>query len=218
MDETTREVTVGPAELPEHDLGDAPDSSNHWSGSVTFAYLNSAAQARFPTVYDTDSPPFGPRHLYPRRVYLGRQVTLENEADVGVDEDPNNNLDPKIGLANLDGADDGVQLPLSLPYDAEATLDYVVTIATQPWEYLYVNVWFDWNRDGDWDDVHAGPGGTEAPEWAVQNEGLSMLLPAGVHAFTSSAFQCWHPAKDRASVRMPPSLASRAMMSFGHFS
>jgi hypothetical protein len=30
---------------------------------------------------------------------------------------------------------------------------------------VYINAWFDWNRDGDWDD---GPDGC-APEWAIRN-------------------------------------------------
>ena len=62
-----------------------------------------------------------------------------------------------------------------------------------------MNVWFDWNRDGDWDDTLICPNGSEAPEWAVQDEGLSMWLSAGTHALTTSAFQCWHPSAEAAT-------------------
>ncbi|MHC4500565.1 MAG: GEVED domain-containing protein, partial [Planctomycetota bacterium] len=56
---------------------------------------------------------------------------------------------------------------------------------------LWVNVWLDWNRDGDWDDTlncTSGP----APEWAVQNQ-LLFNLPAGLHQLNTPAFMSWHP-------------------------
>ena len=58
---------------------------------------------------------------------------------------------------------------------------------------MYINVWFDFNRDGDWEDVLKCPLGPTttglAPEWAVQNEkleGLQMgLTPLVTRAFRS---------------------------------
>jgi hypothetical protein len=39
----------------------------------------------------------------------------------------------------------------------------------------YINVWFDWNRDGDWDDDVPCPGTSYvAPEWAVQNHVVTL--------------------------------------------
>jgi hypothetical protein len=52
-------------------------------------------------------------------------------------------------------------------------------------------MWFDWNRDGDWDDVVDCPEGP-APEWAVKNQFL-FNLPTGLNKITSPAFLPWHP-------------------------
>ena len=59
-------------------------------------------------------------------------------------------------------------LPLNLPTCRWTTFDYTVNVI-DPSVDLYVNVWLDWNRDGDWDDTvdcAQGP----AKEWAVQNQ------------------------------------------------
>ena len=183
-------ITGGDETLPEHDLGDAPDSSNELAGADMLAYP-SGVNGRFPTVYQAGSPPHGPRHLHPRdMVYLGRWVSLENEADLGPDEDIVNNLDPLNDACNRDGADDGLHLPVVMPNCQRTTLDYTVTVtAMGP---VFLNVWCDWNRDGDWDDTVVCPDGVVVPEWAVQNH-QPMLPGPGVHTLTTPPFVCRHP-------------------------
>jgi hypothetical protein len=58
---------------------------------------------------------------------------------------------------------------------------------------LFVNVWFDWNRDGDWNDVFQCPDGTPAPEWAVQNQPVNFMVP-GTYTIATTPFSCWHPS------------------------
>ncbi len=188
------------------DLGDAPDSTNSF-GTEMMAYpsdclLPVIVPAHFPTVYRKGSPPHGPIHWHSRRVaWLGGRVSLEEEADIGFDQDPTNNIIPVtsvLGRADLDKADDSIELPLNLPQCRLTDFDYVVSVV-QPVKVLYVNVWFDWNRDGDWDDIlecHRPPHDTGnvkplAREWAVRNQTLSGLMP-GVYKKTTPAFRCWH--------------------------
>ncbi len=183
------------------DLGDAPDSTNnndrqmnaYPSGHTGLPY---SIKANFPTVYDDGSGtgPYGPVHLNNEMVaYLGTLITKEIEADTGFDEDPSNNIITAPGTtANRDNGDDAIDLkiPLSLPNCCWTTLDYEVTVV-DPNVDLWVNIWFDWNRDGDWDDVVDCPEGP-APEWAVQNQFL-FNLPVGLNNITSPAFLPWHP-------------------------
>lgn len=147
--------------IRHRDLGDAPDSSNHF-GVNMHAYAGT--NAHFPTVYDpsTGTPP-GPVHLFPGPFHLGRLVSREVEADRGRDADPFNNLHPRRDQANLDRRDDGLR-PRSLDFvDCEsATVSVAVTISPLAVAYLhqqggqgYLNMWLDSNRDGDWADVAA---------------------------------------------------------------
>jgi hypothetical protein len=183
------------------DLGDAPDSTNNNNRHMN-AYpsghtgLSYSVKANFPTVYDDGSGtgPYGPVHLNDDLVaYLGTSITKETEADTGPDEDPSNNIITSPGTtANRDNGDDAIDLkvPLNLPNCCWTTLEYKVTVV-DPSVDLWVNIWCDWNRDGDWDDVVECPEGP-APEWAVQNQFL-FNLPAGPHTITSPAFLPWHP-------------------------
>jgi hypothetical protein len=176
---------------PENDLGDAPDSSNSY-GVPMRAYPDGTV-AHYPTVYGSGSPPYGPIHWRPKAVaYLGHSVTLESEADLGPDEDGVNNIQPLDDSSNRDGGDDGVRLPLVLPNDQAATLEYTVTVVNPLPGVMYVNVWFDWNRDGDWDDTLTCPNGAPAPEWAVQNQVVSLPAP-GEFRVVTPPFVCWHP-------------------------
>ncbi|MCP4708274.1 MAG: hypothetical protein GY869_06595, partial [Planctomycetes bacterium] len=125
---------------PVRDLGDAPDSTNNF-GVPMIAYpknQTSGVPAYFPTVFDTGfppyngspgPPPYGPMHNSTSMpiIILGDNISLENGADQAVDEDPNNNLIPLRNLSDLDGADDGIILPLHLPHAMAATLEYFVT-------------------------------------------------------------------------------------------
>jgi len=124
--------------------------------------------------------------------HLGQGVSLEIEADVGPDQDGVNNINPSTDTPDQDGvwADDClVNFPLNLPHCWPTTFDYWVNVV-MPVDPLFVNVWFDWNRDGDWDDT-MDCSGTAAPEWAVQNQLLGPL-PLGLNRVTTPSFLPWH--------------------------
>jgi hypothetical protein len=178
------------------DLGDAPDSTNNTPNKGMTAYpWPLSVDAHFPTVYDDGSGlgPFGPLHLNaPLVAYLGQDISAETEADKGPDEDylSTNNLVPIHNQPNHDGGDHSIDLPLSLPNCGLTSFDYEVTVV-QPGTNLWVNAWFDFNRDGDWDDMVDCPDGA-VPEWAVQNQFL-FNLPAGLHKIAAPGFKSVHP-------------------------
>lgn len=196
-----REVTPGTVihgihfgnyqDRPLGDLGDAPDSSNHYAAAMT-AYA--AVQARYPTVYGdpVQGAGRGPLHLQPRaRAWLGRNVSLEWDADLAPDEDLLTNLAPPINRANRDRYDDGVApADVSLPDCATTSFKYDVHVAAAGIQRWYTNVWMDFNRDGDWEDkfeCKAVTGGVlVVSEWAVQNQPVS--LPAGTHTLATPDF------------------------------
>ena len=77
-------------------------------------------------------------------------------------------------------------------------IDYVVTtasIATGSTQTAYVNIWFDYNRNGAWGDVMHCSGGP-AQEWAVQNPEIS-LSTLGSHTFTTPSFIPANPHPDQ---------------------
>ena len=185
-----------PPPLSGFDLGDAPDSTNNF-GAVMTAYW--VQQANFPTVFNDASGlgPYGPIHRKPRAVaHLGKNVTFENEADIGPDADGVNNIKPIPDNKDNDLADDGVIFPVNMPHSSWTTLNYLVNVIN-PGTDLWVNIWCDWNRDGDWDDnssTYSPFNSSKGPvsEWAVQNQYL-FNLPAGIHQITSLPFLPWHP-------------------------
>ncbi|MCK6484228.1 MAG: GEVED domain-containing protein [Phycisphaerae bacterium] len=191
-----------PQFFDQADLGDAPDSSNSFGMLMTAYPMGGPAGiiADYPTVYAAGSPPHGPIHWQPEAwAYLGVDATFENEADIGPDEDPSNNIVPPMDWPDMDLSDDGVIVPLNLPHCIATTFNYTVTVTPAgPGTMLFVNVWFDWDRDGDWDDTMTCPDGTIAPEWAVQNQLLA--LPPGTHVVTTPPFIPWHPP----TADMPP--------------
>jgi hypothetical protein len=199
---------------PESDLGDAPDGG----AKPMTAYPDSGlgtVQAHFPTVFDDgDGQPRGPVHLEPFAVaHLGKAVTLEIEADTGLDEDGVNNIDRDSDLADQDGADDGVRLPIALTHCEWASFDYVVNVIT-PGTDLWVNAWLDFNRDGDWDDDSVTDpkmvcnDGAYISEWSVRNQYL-YDLPEGLHQIAAPAFLAWHPAKGPEEIWMRITLSEQ---------
>jgi hypothetical protein len=168
------------------DLGDAPDSHNHY-GAVMSAYPSIPAE--FPTVFDRGGMPPGPIHYNPRYLFfLGKAITIEEEADIGYDADGVNNLEPPSDVADLDLADDGLALNGNfLPNCQPHKVQFTVT-ATQPLAgmKIYVNIWMDFNRNGRWSDQNQCPTGA-ADEWVVQNQVIS-LPSAGTFTFTSNSF------------------------------
>ncbi|MHC4323479.1 MAG: hypothetical protein ACYSUX_04315 [Planctomycetota bacterium] len=187
--------------LPDKsDLGDAPDSTNNfdvdmYAYPLTHTGLPYRIKGNFPTVYNDGSGtgPYGPVHLNNEIVaYLGKTITRELEADTGPDEDIQNNIRPAPGSSsNIDGGDNAIKPPISLPNCCWTTLDYELTVV-DPNVDLWVNIWCDWNRDGDWDDVIDECPQGPAPEWAVQNQFL-YNLPVGLNTITSTAFLSFHP-------------------------
>jgi len=185
------------------DLGDAPDSSNH-SGTLMPTYVP-ATNAHFPTVYDPPAPgPAGPMHNDAKGLlWLGQDVSFESDADLTPDQDPTTNLQPANSppTADLDLLDDGVG-GVPLPDCAITQLSYGASSAASTVIKGYVNVWFDWTRDGDWDDLPkcaVAPNiDALAPEWAVQNDVVT-LAPGYNAALLTSAFRSVNPSPGRAT-------------------
>jgi hypothetical protein len=104
------------------------------------------------------------------------------------DHDGAPNLDPPANLPDQDGADDGVSLPVLLPDCTPSYITYTVTVKPGASDIdRFVNVWFDWNRDGDWNDNMTCQTSDDAPEWAVQNQ-LFPPGPSGTYVLTTPAF------------------------------
>jgi len=145
---------------PRHDYGDAPDDTI--SGMLAYA----GVAAHFPTLSNTHRS--GPRHLNLRWVYLGTQ----NSVDAPTDADGTPNLDSSNLLANLDGGDEGWLNQRQITrIDPCGTVDLRLRLRhrltqTMP---LYLNVWFDGNRDGDWKDEEPCRIGGTASEWIVRD-------------------------------------------------
>jgi uncharacterized repeat protein (TIGR01451 family) len=182
-----------PTDAPTADLGDAPDSTNTL-GLVMTTYAPPVT-ARFPTVF-ASSPP-GPKHLQPKGLaWLGKDVSFEDEADLPPDADGVTNIDPSANSADRDKFDDGVVLPVLIPLCGQTQFTYTVTSTAMA--RLYVNVWFDFNRDGDWDDgvqkCPLGPAVTGSfTEWAVQNEVITVV--PGLNTFTTPPFGAANPTR-----------------------
>jgi uncharacterized repeat protein (TIGR01451 family) len=171
-----------------HDLGDAPDSTNHFAQPMT-AY-SSGAKARFPTVFEITPTQRGPLHWHPLPLHLGPAVSFEYEADVGPDADGRNNIEPRGDRANLDKADDGVDLR-KLHFDhcqftripVEVSIDpHVAHTLTETDGIAFLNVWLDSvERDGDWADATDCPD-AEALEHIVMDFQVNVAqLGPGVH-------------------------------------
>lgn len=188
-------IKVDPEIEEWQDLGDAPDSSNNYGLIMTAYPMGGPAGvvANFPTVYQTGSPPFGPIHWQPWAIaYLGQAVTGEREADIGLDQDPTNNILPPNDVPDRDGADDGLIQPLIFPNCYPSTFNYVVTVTNPVAQQLFFNAWCDWNRDGDWNDTMMCQPQRPAPEWAVQNQPVFLPGP-GTFVMTTPTFLPWHP-------------------------
>ncbi|MBW7991674.1 MAG: hypothetical protein FVQ84_16895 [Planctomycetes bacterium] len=200
------------------DLGDAPDSTNNFGRNMT-AYPKggpSGVKAHYPTVYNDGrtTGPFGPIHLNAQAVvaHLGKQITSENEADTGPDQDITNNIKPTSNMPDNDKGDDGIIFPVNMPKCSWTTLDYIVNVVN-PGTNLWVNIWCDWNRDGDWDDNsnttwNLACSGGIVSEWAVQNQYL-INLPAGLNQITTPAFLSWHPNAGRKQIWMRITLSPK---------
>ncbi len=186
---------LGQVLAPQADLGDAPDSTNAGDQDME-AYPGVTAD--FPTVFAGPNPT-GPIHQNDELMfYLGSGISGEDDADSGEDTDADgtNNIVPSINQADNDGADDGLNLPNMLPHCQSLALDYTVTVTDTATEGMngYLNVWLDWDRDGAWggESPATCPGWTAgAPEWAVQNQPVSLPGP-GTYALQTPDFPVWN--------------------------
>jgi uncharacterized repeat protein (TIGR01451 family) len=169
------------------DLGDAPDSSNHFGVAMT-AYPGPVL-ANYPTVYDpaTGLPP-GPRHRFPRAdAWLGQRVSGERDADLFPDQDAATNLRPPADIPDRDNFDDGILRPPAVKHCTLTDMEVQVTVAAgAPTMTRYINTWIDWNRDGDWDDTYTLCPGALTSDWVVRD--FATFLGPGVHAVTLPVF------------------------------
>ncbi|MFN8494820.1 MAG: carboxypeptidase regulatory-like domain-containing protein [Caldilineaceae bacterium] len=160
------------------DLGDAPDSTNHFTKTME-AYPD--VKALFPTVFDpATGAEQGPMHIFPRPFHLGAFVSQEVDADRGPDMDGIHNILPRFDRANLDRFDDGI-LPRALTFaDCQTTTipvqvfvgPHAADLLAQYGHKGYINIWVDSNRDGDWADAVQCP----APVGGVPGVALEHIV------------------------------------------
>ncbi|MEM7532205.1 MAG: Ig-like domain-containing protein [Chloroflexota bacterium] len=186
------------------DLGDAPDSSNHFALAME-AYRG--ITANFPTVFHpATGTPSGPVHLYPRAFHLGQRVSAEAEADRGPDADRRHNLEVSTDRADHDEEDDGVLVhQLTFTDCTTAVIPIEIFIDPDVIEQLeetdaqgYLNVWVDSNRDGDWDDTSDCPN-TTALEHIVIDAPIDVDdLGPGIHTIhVATAEVSWPDNRDK---------------------
>lgn len=176
-----------------HDYGDAPDSNNA-AGATLYAYPGVIGE--FPTTLNAN----GPWHDNATLAFtLGPSLSGEELPDTGLDADPDGNnliITGTVGLADNDGADNGLSLPTQFPHCQEMTLNFTVTVPDSYAGTLvaYANLWMDWDRSGAWGgNVGSCPGSSVGvPEWAVENMIFTLSGP-GTYAFTTPAFTAWNP-------------------------
>ncbi|MEM8860539.1 MAG: hypothetical protein AAGD96_19620 [Chloroflexota bacterium] len=169
------------------DYGDAPDSTNNQGVVPNTAYIGVAGN--FPTSYQgtASGDPAGPLHTSPNVVFLGDGVSGEVAADFGPDMDgPNNIVNGGLDSANTDGFDDGwLNQDAVFEFCERTTLEVRVTrdSAAGNLDKMYLNVWFDGNRNGEWGDLtscSSGLGSTIAREWIVINQPIDVgTIPVG---------------------------------------
>ncbi len=134
-----------------------------------------SAVGDFPSVYRdvSDTPfPYGPStHNSAAFEWLGQEYSPEAHWD-----DPND-PDGKPNVGHRDAFDDGVQFTLPYFPGQPGTVSVTVSVEdSQSSRYvgknLYVNVWFDWQADGAFDEGFFTP----AEDWVVQN---AIVQPSG---------------------------------------
>jgi hypothetical protein len=157
--------------------GDAPSSHYHAGPPHMETYPGSGVSAQYPVVWDWDgtlgpgavSGSYGFCHYSGSTTYLGSAPTYELDADLLPDRDLVTNIDPATNTPDRDLSDDGVTIPGGLHTCAPTTLTF--TGHNGSGSTLYLNVWADWNRDGDWEDGSVCGCGDD--EWAIQDHVVS---------------------------------------------
>ncbi len=172
------------------DFGDAPDGLSNHHGKPNSAYPS--VPARFPTVWGNTpiGEGSGPAHTSTTQAWLGKEISTEKDADLLPDSDGKTNiLDAGTAdVADMDKGDDGWLNPTVPMENCRETMLHVRvarTTAALQRDHLYLNVWFDGNRDGDWEDVGECPSSDNTNqgrsfEWIVQNYTVDLAaIPAG---------------------------------------
>ena len=192
------------AQALDSDAGDAPDSTNQ-SNQKMETFPGSGIIANYPTVYKDPSGVPGPIHWYASQdAWLGDKVTAEADADLLPDNDGLTNIDPTTNEADRDGVDDGVYLE-SLFFKDCGMMEfrYKVTVGAPVLAMRYVNIWIDFNRDGDWDDTLTCKQGSQlvkVPEWAVQDQAIAGALAPGAYNFSTTPFMAMNPPSSKAPM------------------
>jgi len=198
-------------EEEEWDVGDAPTSWNHHGIPMTAYPWLAPGSANFPVVLLPDAPAspdgYGICNLpyWPGTPpsYLGLGKSGEYDADLTPDGDGFTNIDPLTDTANRDLWDDGVVFPAVMSQCGTATMNATGFAAGE----YYVTAWFDWNRDGDWNDGSVCGCGDH--EWGVRD------VPVGPGNFSVPIpFVPCHPVSDTDPlwVRVTLSPQSSAVM------
>lgn len=160
---------------PLFEGGDAPSSYNN-SEENMYTYPNDT-YASFPVTWgpntEESSSGYGFCHYEKEHggSYLGNGLSFELDADLLPDQDGLTNIYPEANLADRDRYDDGVIFPDEIIPCEENTVTVTGYAAELP---LYINIWMDWDRDGDWDDdsieAECSNGREqEANEWAYDD-------------------------------------------------
>jgi len=175
LGDVLNDVPGGPSQQQvPYEAGDAPGGTA--SGQDIAAYPG--VPGRFPSL--DNGGIYGPKHANPLRYFLGDATSL----DAPVDADGVPNIDTVNRVANLDASDDGWLNGRDIArFDDCQTVTLRVRIrrgavvtSTAP---LYLNAWFDGNRDGDWQDSRGCETGSISHEWIVQNHKIpDRLQPA----------------------------------------
>ena len=187
------------------DLGDAPDIG-------MMVYPTTSVTATFNTIYQAGTAS-GPYHQSPNDgPVLGEEVSIEKNAHQLPDEDDITNIHLATNTSDQDDLDDGVQWIKSLaPCQPQ---DFAIVVSKPP-PYsndVYVNVWFDFERDGDWIDS-GDCGGVPVHEWAVQNQPLNLVDGSQVITLTITTY---HPiGQDQDPIWMRISLSDTMAPSIG---
>lgn len=196
------------------DTGDAPDSTNHANQKLE-SFPGSGIVANYPTVFDDPAGVPGPIHWYPTKdAWLGAGVSGEQDADQLPDVDGQTNIDPPANSADRDRFDDGVYLSsLTFSDCGRTNFRYNVTVAAASSTDRYINVWFDFNRDGDWDDIVLCKDGSgnvfKVPEWAVQDEMSPTALLPGSYNLATPVFMITNPPTAKNPMWMRITLSDR---------
>jgi len=198
--------SIGGEPSPNTDVGDAPTSYNSFLLDMT-AYPAGGppgVKASFPVVafpYQGAPPSpdgYGLCHWAFSPSYLGPpplpSKSGEWDADTAPDADGLTNINPKTDTADRDGHDDGVRFPPTLPHCTPVNVSvegWILVVGAAP-EY-YIEGWFDWNRDGDWND--GGACGCGSDEWAIQDWPVVPDAATGRFAASIPVTPC-HPVSD----------------------